>query len=342
MPGEEPGRKARRGLQGTPADRQSRIRGVRSGMRCWSDAGLRRALSVLFVVVACDAIAQSAPLTVCIAEDNEPLSYVRDGKPRGFDVRIAQAIADELGRPLRIVPFETEYERESTLAREVDALLSSQVCELASGFPLLREDFGVPIGVARTPDFPGAKRFRERPFVTLLQMSPSRPYQGMALVVASRREVARPVKRLSDLSGLRIANVAGTLSSALLVMYQNGMLRRNLVSLPQRGDTVFELMAKGQLDAAVVPAGLYDAWHLHHPDGALVKAEYQRPLGINIGFVATAQGSQALQAANRTIERALERGDLARWAAEEGVSWMRPTEPDVSRAPALHQLASDP
>ena len=29
MPGEEPDRKDRRGLQGTPADRQSRIRGVR-------------------------------------------------------------------------------------------------------------------------------------------------------------------------------------------------------------------------------------------------------------------------------------------------------------------------
>jgi ABC-type amino acid transport substrate-binding protein len=164
----------------------------------------------------------------------------------------------------------------------------------------------------------------------------------MALVVASRREVARPVTRLSDLKGLRIANVAGTLSSALLVMYQHGMLRPNLVSLPQRGDTVFELMAKNQIDAAVVPAGLYDAWHIHHPDGVLVKADYVRPLGINIGFVATAQGAQALQAANRVIERALERGDLARWAADEGVSWMRPTEPDVSRAPALHQLAADP
>jgi len=310
-------------------------------MRPWGGAGLRVALWVLSLG-ACNAMAQSAPLTVCIAEDNEPLSYVHEGKPRGFDVRIAQAIADEMGRPLRIVPFETEYERESTLAREVDALLSSQVCELASGFPLLGEDFGVPIGSARTPDFPGAKRFRERPFVPLMQMSPSRPYQGMALVVASRREVARPVTRLSDLKGLRIANVAGTLSSALLVMYQHGMLRPNLVSLPQRGDTVFELMAKGQIDAAVVSAGLYDAWHLHHPDGALVKADYVRPLGINIGFVATAQGTQALQVANRVIDRALERGDLERWAAAEGVSWMRPTEPDVSRAPALHQLAADP
>jgi hypothetical protein len=42
------------------------------------------------------------------------------------------------------------------------------------------------------------------------------------------------------------------------------------------------------------------------------------------------------------IERALERGDLAKWAVEEGVSWMRPTQPDVSRGPSLVELAQDP
>jgi hypothetical protein len=33
LPGEEPGRKGRRGLQGTPAARRSRIRGVRLEFR---------------------------------------------------------------------------------------------------------------------------------------------------------------------------------------------------------------------------------------------------------------------------------------------------------------------
>jgi len=329
--------------EATPTDRRSRIRGVRLGMRCWSGACLLRALSVVSAVVAIDAIAQSAPLTVCVAEDNEPLSYVRDRKPRGLDVRIAQAIADELGRPLKVVPFETEFEKESTLAREVNALLSSNVCELAGGFPLLNEDIGTdPGSPARTPDYPGAKRFRERPFVPLQPLAASRPYQGMALVAVLRRESARKVERLSDLKGLRIGNVAGTLSSALLVMYRNGMLRGDLVSLPQRGESVFELMVADKLDAGVVAAGLYDAWKLEHPDGPLVLAEYRRPLGINLGFVAVAQGSDALRAASRVIERALDKGDLAAWAQAEGVSWMRPTEPAVSRAPALHQLAADP
>lgn len=308
-------------------------------MRRW--LGLSAALLGLCAVQS--ALAQAPPLTVCVAEDNEPLSYVRKREPRGLDVRLARAIADELGRPLKVVPFESELEKESTLVREVSALLSANVCELASGFPLLRDDIGVVPGTpARTPDYPGAKRFRERPFVSLQPLAASRGYQGMALVVVLRRGAAREVERLSDLKGLRIGNVAGTLSSALLMMYRNGMLRRDLVSLPQGGASVFELMTADKLDAAVVAAGLYDAWRLEHPDSTLTLARYRRPLGINLGFVAAPQGKEALSAADRVIERALDKGELAAWAQAEGLSWMRPTTPDVSRAPALHQLAADP
>jgi len=327
----------------TPADRRSRIRSVRLGVRRWSGAGLLRgAIAALSVAFAGVAVAQSAPLAVCIAEDNEPLSYLRKGQPKGLDVRVAQAIAAELGRELRIVPFETDFEKESTLAREVNALLSGGVCELASGFPLLREDFAAPTGSARTPDYPGAKRRRERPFIALQQMSASRPYHGMALVAVLRSDAARKVQRLSELKGLRIGNVAGTLSSALLVMYRNGELRGDLVTLPQRGASVFELMQAGKLDAGVVAAGLYDAWKLERPDSPLTLTEYRRPLGINLGFVAAPQGADALRAASRVIERAVDNGELAKWAAEEGVSWMKPTPPDVSRAPSLIELAQDP
>ncbi|HET9208742.1 MAG TPA: transporter substrate-binding domain-containing protein, partial [Burkholderiaceae bacterium] len=147
----------------------------------------------MLLAAAWCAHAQAPPLTVCIAEENEPLSYLHKGQPKGLDVRVAQAIAADMGRELRIVAFETEFERESTLAREVNALLSSGVCELASGFPLLREDLAVPVGSARTPDYPGAKRRRERPFIELQQMAASRPYQGMALVVVLRSEAARKV-----------------------------------------------------------------------------------------------------------------------------------------------------
>ena len=114
--------------------------------------------------LACGAT-QAAPFTVCMAADNAPLSHLVGGQPRGLDVRIAQAAASLLGRPLQVVPFETAYEKESALVHEVGALLASGVCDAASGFPLLTGDLGPPSrATSRTPDYPGAQRKRERPF----------------------------------------------------------------------------------------------------------------------------------------------------------------------------------
>ena len=67
-------------------------------------------------VLACAAAAAAdspAPLKVCMADDNAPLSYRVNGEPRGLDVALAQAIASEAGRPLRVMFFESEYEPES-------------------------------------------------------------------------------------------------------------------------------------------------------------------------------------------------------------------------------------
>lgn len=56
-----------------------------------------------------------------MVDNNPPLSYLVRGQPRGLDVRIGQALAQAIGRPLQVVPFESEYEKESTLAHEVSA-----------------------------------------------------------------------------------------------------------------------------------------------------------------------------------------------------------------------------
>ena len=42
---------------------------------------------------------------------------------------------------------------------------------------------------------------------------------------------------------------------------------------------------------------------------------------------------------NNTQARA--NGQLARWAADEGVSWAEPVAPEVSRGPSLADLAAD-
>ena len=100
---------------------------------------------VVIAFAACNtASAQNQALTVCMSEDNAPLSYIVKGESRGLDVRLAQAVAVELGRPLKVVSFESKYDQDSTLSQEVNAMLSSDVCDIASGFSMLATDLGPP------------------------------------------------------------------------------------------------------------------------------------------------------------------------------------------------------
>jgi len=81
------------------------------------------AAALICVELPCVEAQERAALRVCMAEGNAPLSDRASKEPRGLDVAVAQAIASEMGRALSVVFFESQYERETTLAQEVNALL---------------------------------------------------------------------------------------------------------------------------------------------------------------------------------------------------------------------------
>lgn len=282
----------------------------------------------------------AALLTVCVAQDNPPLSYLAKDGPSGLDLRIARAAAAALGRPLKVVPFETEFEKESSLAHEVNALLSSGVCDAASGFPLLRGDLGAPgVAKARTPDYPGAKRKRERPFVVLGTLAATRAYIGAALGIALR-EGAAPVTTLADLGERRLGVVSGTLAGAVAMSWRAGALRSRIVSLTQNQDALALLASNpAPFDAAIVPMALFDGYRLAHPQAPLVAAQWRRPIGVNLGFVTLEGATEVRAALDQVIRGALADGRLARWAADEGVSWIPPLPPDVGPGPTFADFA---
>ena len=90
-----------------------------------------------------------------------------------------------------------------------------------------------------------------------------------------------------------------------------------------------------------MPLALFDGWQLQHPGSPLVAANFRRNLGINLGFVTLEAAAEVRGALDRSIQQALADGSLARWAAEEGVSWTAPVAPEVSRGPSLADLAAD-
>lgn len=291
-------------------------------------------------LVLCVGHASGQALTVCMAENNPPLSYEGKGEMRGLDLRVAQAIAAELQRPLKVIPFESKYEAESSLAHEVNALLSSGVCELASGFPLLASDLGPPTRpTARVPDYPGAKRRPQRPWVPLGTLAPSLAYHAVAwgLIV---REASRESATLAEPGDARIGVIAGTLTGSAVTLYRNGKLRSQLVSLSQNRDALEQLEA-GKFDATLSSLDHYDAWHLAHPASTLRRAAYVHPLRINIGFVARADAPEVLAAANRVISRSLAGGELQRWTAASGATWIAPAEPQVGAPIGLMDLVRE-
>ena len=264
-------------------------------------------------------------LTVCMADDNPPLSYRAKDEDRGLDVRVAQAVADELKRPLKVVFFESKYEHESTLSHEVNALLSSGVCDMASGFALLASDLGPPSRpTARVPDYPGAKRRPQRPWVPLGTLVASRPYHAMAMGLVVR-DPARQGMTLAEPGDAKIGVVTGTLAGTAVSLYRNGKLRPQIVSLAQNQD-VLEQLEAGSFDATLVPIDRLDAWRLAHPNTALRRAAYTHPLRINIGFVARSDSADVIGAADKVIERALASGDLQRWSEQSGTTWVAPAE----------------
>lgn len=280
------------------------------------------------------------PLSVCMAENNPPLSYTVGSELRGLDVRVAQAIADELGRPLKLVPFESKFEGESTLSHEVNALLSSGVCELASGFPLLASELGPPTRpTSRVPDHPGAKRRPLRPWVPLGTLVPSRAYHAVALGLLVR-EAARESATLAQPGDARIGVVAGTMAGTAVSLYRNARLRPQIVGL-SRNEDALEALEAGRIDATLAPLDRYDAWRLAHPASTLRRTAYVHPLRINIGLVARDDAPGVRAAADRVIERAHGSGELERWSAATGTTWIAPKDPQVGRAIGLPDLLAE-
>ena len=294
---------------------------------------------VVFGLSALCTLASATPLTVCMAEDNPPFSMARKGQVTGFDVKIAEAVARELGRELKLLPFEPELEKESMLTHEVNALLSAGLCDLASGFPLLASDLGPPTRERfKTPDYPGAKRARERPFETLGPLVASQPYQGTALVIVQR--AGGPAARsLGDVVGRKVGAVAGTLEGTLVTMYQGGSLTKHMVTLGQRDD-IWAALESGRVDAMLVPTAAFDAHRLRQPSSSL-QAGPARPLGINFGWVALSSKAALLEAVNRVVQRGTASGELQRWALEAGLQWQAPSLPAVTGSLSLAGLLKD-
>ncbi|MGY4622522.1 substrate-binding periplasmic protein [Bradyrhizobium sp. USDA 4486] len=290
------------------------------------------AAAILAVAATVAARAADDPLKICLDEDRPPLSAHRKGKPdAGFDVLLAQAIAQRMGRALTIQWFESKLDEDSSPQLEANALLSDARCALVGGYALTTDSLVKPgMKTARLPDFAGATRDDRRRRVALGVLAPSRPYVYSPMtVVLGPKARGREISDIGDLAGLRLAIESGSLGDAVLMTFDKGRLIDNITHLVPGRDDLLGALQRGDYDATLIDLARFDAYRAAHPDTAVTASGYYYPIGANRGYVGLASNGALMDAVNKALTELAAEGKIAEFAKQAGLTYLPPREPAI-------------
>ena len=271
-------------------------------------------------------------LRVCLDADLPPLSAHHRGAPdSGFDVALAAAIAQQLGRTLKIQWFESKLDEDSSPALEANALLSDRRCSLVGSYALTEDSLVAPgLKTAKLPDFEGATREDRRRRVPLGMLAPSRPYLYSPMTVALAAKTRdRAITGIGDLAGLRIGIESGTLADAVLMTFDKGRLIESITHLvPGRADLLGAL-ERGDFDATLLDSRRLDAYRAAHPDTGIAASGFYYPVGVNSGYVGLADDPDLLVAVNKALADLQAAGTILGLAKAAGLTYLPPREPAI-------------
>ena len=299
-------------------------------MKAWLAA--TAAAILLAAAAGTEARAADEALRVCLDKDLPPLSAHHHGKPdSGFDVALAQALAERLGRTLQIQWFESKLDEDSSPALEANALLSDGRCSLVGGYALTKDSLVIPgAKTAKLPDFDGATRDDRRRRVPLGVLAPSQPYIYSPLtVVLGPKARDRKVGGVGDLAGLRIAIESGTLGDAILMTFEKGRLIDDVTHLVPGRDDLLGALDRGDFDATLLDLRRFDAYRAAHPDTKIATSGYFYPIGANRGYVGLATDPSLLAAVNEALSELQAAGTLAELGRAVGLTYLPPREPAI-------------
>jgi ABC-type amino acid transport substrate-binding protein len=298
-------------------------------MRTWL---LASAAALVLTAISPVRATAGEELKVCLDEDLPPLSvHHRGAAGSGFDVSLAQAVAQKLGRQLTIQWFESKLDEDSSPALEANALLSDRRCSLVGSYALTRDSLVVPgLKTAKLPDFQGATRDDRRRRVPLGVLAPSQPYVYSPLtIVLGAKARDRRITGVGDLATLRIGIESGTLADAILMTFGNGKLIDDITHLVPGRDDLLGALDRGDLDATLLDLRRYDAYRAAHPDTKLAPSGYYYPIGANRGYVGLASDPTLLVAVNQALSDLQGAGTIAELGRAAGLTFLPPREPAI-------------
>lgn len=292
------------------------------------------AWSIAAVLAAAPRAAYAAedPLKICLDEDRPPLSVHQKGKPdAGFDVLLAQAVAERLRRPLTILWFESKLDEDASPQLEANALLSDGRCALVGGYALTTDSLVKPgMKTARLPGFAGATREDRRRRVELGALAPSQPYVYSPMTVAlGPKAKGRKIGDIGDLAGLRLAIESGSLGDAILMTFDKGRLIDSITHLVPGRDDLLGAVQRGDYDATLIDLARLDAHRAAHPDTSVTASGYYYPIGANRGYVGLASDPALIDAVNKALTELAAEGKIAEFGKQAGLTYLPPREPAI-------------
>ena len=282
------------------------------------------------------------PISVCMQQNDPPLSLRSGDRPSGFDLALAGVIAQRLGRGLRVQWFVSRDDPDASLQSDSNALLSDGRCDLVAEYPLTEGTLGRPRSpLAKLPPFDGAKPDDRRRWVTVGELAATRPYRLDSLtVVLPARDADRTITTLGALDGMKIGVQIATLSDAIAMRYGDGLLDEHVVHVADARE-LFGKLEGGELDAALVDLRACDAWRLRHGSSGLVSSGYRHSVGCNMGIAGRASNGALIGQVDAVLADMQAHDAIAPLAARTGLTFVPPRVPDVQPDVRLTALNGD-
>ena len=280
-----------------------------------------------------------AVLTVCLNKDYAPFSFKKDSVVGGYDYLVAQAVAKQLGKTLEVKWYEKERRSRGAVSVKTSVLINADVCQLVGGYPLIQSSLDRPAGETTTlPPVDGMPPESRKQSFNGSQLFASTPYHFVAITVVFGKNVTLPaLQTLDELKPYKIGNRPASLGDLLMMAYKKGLLVNNAVRVDMGIDPL-NALSKSEFDATIVESHKFDVYRQENPATELRASGMILPVGLNLGFVTTAEHSELLAAVNTAISTLTKNGEIEKAAHAAGLTYIAPLNPPVRSGLGLEKL----
>lgn len=304
---------------------------------------LRRALPLALLAATGALPAQAAAgdtLSVCLNRNNPPFSARQGEQGSGFDWRVAQAVAQRLGKTLEVRWYDKERRSRVPVSAKTSALISAGVCQLVGGYPLIASSLAVsgPAVTTTLPPIDGLDAEQRNRSYESRALVAGAPYlfAGITVVLAPGVN-AEGLQSLDDVAALRIGNRPSSIGDLIVMAYRQGALINSAAHIDAR-DEPFDALLRGEFDLTFTEMHSFDRYRATHPDTPLRTAALMLPVGFNLGFVTTDEHAGLLEAVNAALHTLAQDGALHHAARDAGLTYLAPQPPAVRAGLGLENL----